>query len=184
MAKLAQVPAHRIKITLSGVKPPVWRRVVLPGAWPLSKVHDAIQIVMGWSASHLHEFEASGVRWGQPDPDWDTGEMRGEATARLYEVVPNVGDELVYTYDFGDDWRHTLVVEELLPPQRVATCLAGRGACPPEDCGGPWGYEELLQILSDPGHPEHQERTEWVGGSYDAKTFDAADANQCLSMLR
>ncbi len=182
--QIAQVPAYRIKITLNGVKPLVWRRVVLPGAWPLSKVHDAIQLVMGWTDSHLHEFEVGSVRWGRPDPGWGTGEVRREATGRLHEVVPAVGDKLLYTYDFGDDWRHTLLVEELLPPQRVATCSAGSGACPPEDCGGLWGYEELVQILADPGHPEHQERLEWVGGPYDPKAFDVADASQALSLLR
>lgn len=130
MAKIAQVPAYRIRITLNGVKPLVWRRVVLPGAWPLSKVHDAIQLVMGWTDSHLHEFEVGSVRWGRPDPGWGTGEVRREATGRLHEVVPAVGDKFLYTYDFGDDWPHTLLVEELLPPQRVATCSAGSGACP------------------------------------------------------
>lgn len=112
------------------------------------------------------------------------GEVRREATARLHEVVPAAGDKLAYTYDFGDDWRHVLLVEELLAPQSVAACLAGRGACPPEDCGGPWGYEELLTILADPQHPEHQERLDWVGGPLDPKAFDVAAANKALTMLR
>lgn len=184
MAKLAQVPAYRIKITLAGVKPPVWRRVVLPGTWHLGKVHDAVQRVMGWTDSHLHEFEAEGLSWGQPGQGWAMDEVRRETTARLHEVAPAVGAKLSYTYDFGDDWRHVLLVEELLAPQATAACLGGRRACPPEDCGGPWGYGTLLEILADPQHPEHEERLEWLGGPFDPNAFDAADANEALSRLR
>jgi len=143
MVKVAGVPAYRIEVSLLDVKPPIWRRVVVPGGWHLGKVHDVVQAAFGWTDSHLHEFERGERRWGMPDPDWDTGVQR-EATIRLYEIVPEVGDRLTYTYDFGDGWRHSLLLEELLPPQRAAVCLEGRRACPPEDCGGPCGYEELL----------------------------------------
>ncbi|CAN5280763.1 hypothetical protein BH24ACT9_BH24ACT9_18810 [soil metagenome] len=183
MAKLKHVPAYRIKITLTGVKPPVWRRVVLPGAWHLGKVHDAVQTAMGWTNSHLHEFDRDGLRWGQPDPDWDGAEVRREETARLHEVLPTLGDKITYTYDFGDDWRHVLLVEELLAPARTATCVAGRGACPPEDCGGPWGYAELLASLADPQHPEHRERLDWVGGPIDPEAFDPTQASEALRGL-
>ncbi len=183
VAKIARVPAYRIKITLTGVKPPVWRRVVLPGAWHLGRVHEAVQTAMGWTNSHLHEFEREGLRWGQPDPDWGSADVRREVTARLHEVLPAVGERITYTYDFGDDWRHVLLVEELLPPVRTATCLAGRGACPPEDSGGSWGYAELLAILADPQHPEHDERLDWAGGQIDPKLFDHAEVSEALRRL-
>lgn len=184
MSKLAQVPAYRVRITLSGVKPPVWRRLVLPGTWHLGKIHDAVQMSMGWSGGHLHEFTRGDKRWGQPAPDWDMGGgvLREELT-RLHEVVPAAGDQLTYTYDFGDDWRHVLVVEELLPPQRTATCMAGKGACPPEDCGGPWGYQNLLEAIDDPQHPEHAELLEWVGGPLDPEDFDLAATDEAVQSL-
>jgi len=180
MAKVADVPAYRIKVSLLDVKPPVWRRVVVPGSWHLGKVHDVVQAAFGWADSHLHEFERGGRRWGMPDPDWDTGVQR-EATIRLHEILPVVGDRLTYTYDFGDGWRHTLLVEELLAPQRAAGCLGGRRACPPEDCGGPWGYEELLAVIGDPTHPEHAERLEWLGGQIDPAAFDLAATDAAVS---
>jgi len=184
VSRLAQVPAYRVKVTLRDVKPPVWRRLVLPGFWHLGKVHAAVQASMGWSGGHLHEFTRGGQRWGQPDPGWDFGDgvLREERT-RLHEVVHAAGDRLAYTYDFGDDWRHVLVVEELLAPRRSATCLAGRGACPPDDCGGPWGYENLLQAINDPTHPEHTELLEWVGRPFDPKDFNLAAADEAVKSL-
>jgi len=127
VSRLAHVPAYRVKVTLRDVKPPVWRRLVLPGFWHLGKVHAAVQASMGWSGGPLHEFSSGGQRWGQPDPGWDFGEgvLREERT-RLHEVVHAAGDQLAYTYDFGDDWRHVLVVEELLAPQRSATCCQAK----------------------------------------------------------
>ena len=98
-------------------------------------------------------------------------------------MLTEVGDQLLYTYDFGDDWRHLLVVEELLPPATTATCLAGRRACPPEDCGGPGGYEELLRILADPDDPEHDDRLEWVGGPVDPVAFDVERTAAGLARL-
>lgn len=183
MAKLAHVPAYRIKIVLRDVRHPVWRRVVLPGGWHLGKVHDAVQLSMGWSDCHLHEFESGGERWGRSDPHWGMADVRREETARLHELVHEVGDRLSYTYDFGDGWRHWLLVEELLAPQRSAACLAGKGACPPEDCGGPWGYQELLAAIADPEHPEHAERLEWAGGPLDPKAFNLAAADEILRSL-
>jgi len=138
MSRVADVPAYRIKISLAGVKPPIWRRVVVPGSWHVGKVRHVVQAAFGWTDCHLHVFERGGRRWGMPVPGWDTGVQR-EATIRLHEIVGEVGDRLAYTYDFGDGWRHTLLVEGLLPPQSAAACLGGRRACPPEDCGGPWG---------------------------------------------
>jgi len=184
VSRLAQVTAYRVKVTLRDVKPPVWRRLVLPGLWHLGKVHAAVQASMGWSGGHLHEFTSGGQRWGQPDPGWDFADavLREERT-RLHEVVHAAGDQLAYTYDFGDDWRHVLVVEELLAPQRSATCLAGKGACPPDDCGGPWGYQNLLQAINDPTHPEHTELLEWVGRPFNPKDFNLAAADEAVKSL-
>ncbi len=186
MATLSEVPAIRLKITLVDVEPPVWRELVVPGGWHLGKLHEVIQVAMGWENAHLHEFAVGELRWGQPDPlgFGDGPEVRREVTARLYEVLAGVGGVLNYTYDFGDDWRHELIAVELLAPAVAATCLAGEGACPPEDCGGPWGYEELLAVLADPGHPEHADRLEWTGGTLDPTQFDVASVASMLGAMR
>jgi len=181
--KLAKTPSYQLKVTLRGVKPPVWRRVVVPGHWHLGRVHSVLQVAMGWSNAHLHEFEVDGVRFGEPDPDWDDGRVRREATARLHEVVPDVGARMDYTYDFGDDWRHSVVVEALGEPAQRATCVAGRRACPPEDCGGAWGYAEMLAAVDDPKHPDHEEYAEWLG-VFDPDAFDTAGIAGILSLIR
>ena len=183
VGKLASVPAYRITITLQDVTPQVWRRVVLPGQWHLGQVHLAVQTAMGWDNSHLHEFTASGLRYGVPDPTWGDNEVRRETTARLHEVVVGSGDSIAYWYDFGDDWHHDLVVEEVLPPQRHAQCLAGTGACPPEDCGGPWGYSDLVAALGDPAHPEREELMTWVPADFDPIAFDADGVDARLRSL-
>jgi len=185
MVKPSEVPAIRLNLTLVDVEPPVWREVVVPGAWHLGKLHEVIQVAMGWGDAHLHEFAAGELRWGQPDLGWgDTAEVRREVTARLHEVLAGVGAVLSYTYDFGDDWRHELTALELLPPAVTATCLAGEGACPPEDCGGPWGYQDLLAVLADPAHPEHADRLEWTGGTIDPTRFDVASVASILGAMR
>lgn len=179
MPKATKVPAYRVKISLHDVEPPVWRRVVLPGHWHLGVVHAAVQAAMGWDDSHLHQFEAGEVRYGPPTP---YGGVRPERTARLHEVVSDEGDSLLYWYDFGDDWYHDLVVEQVLPPQQHAQCLDGARACPPEDCGGPWGYADLLAALADPQHPQHDELRAW-GGGIDPEAFDAVQVDKLLRSL-
>ena len=112
---------------------------------------------------------------------------RGERAARLGQVVPGPGSALAYEYDFGDGWEHALVVEAVLPPEpgvRYPVCVGGKRACPPEDCGGPWGYGELLAAIGDPEHPAHADRLAWLGGPFDSEAFDVADANRRLAKQR
>lgn len=173
---------YQLKVTLHDVRPPVWRRVQVPGSITLSGLHAVIQTAMGWSDSHLHEFEVDGVRYGQPDPDWNMGDVRSEARVKLAEVVV-AGDRLRYTYDFGDDWRHNIVVEEVLstePSVALPRCVGGRRGCPPEDVGGPWGYAGFLEVYGDPAHPEHAELREWAGPYFAPAEFDADEVTRLL----
>lgn len=142
------LPAYQLKVTLLQVKPPVWRRLVLPGQWHLGRVHDAVQIAMGWEDMHLHVFRSGEREIGRPDGDL-MGDLEREQTARLADIVAGVGDRFDYWYDFGDDWIHRLVVEDVLPHAAAARCTGGRGACPPEDCGGPWRYAEMRHRVDD-----------------------------------
>jgi Plasmid pRiA4b ORF-3-like protein len=156
--------SYQLKISLRGAKPPIWRRVLVPAAISLADLHQIIQCAMGWQDSHLHLFEVGEERFGTPDPE-DLLELRDERRARLCDVAPQVGARVLYEYDFGDSWEHDIVVEkvfdEVIPE---AVCLAGRRACPPEDCGGIRGYERLLRVLADPADREHQRMLEWLGG--------------------
>jgi hypothetical protein len=177
--KVTKTPSYQLKVVLQDASPEVWRRVVVPGHWHLGQLHLVLQVAMGWTNSHLHEFEADGVRYGEPDLD-SGAEVRREATSRVHEVLPAVGARMLYTYDFGDDWRHELIVEQVGEPVQQASCLAGERACPPEDCGGTWGYAEMLEAVSDPAHPEHETYAEWLAEDFDAEAFDPAVANRVL----
>jgi hypothetical protein len=177
---------YQVKIGLRGAHPPIWRRLRLPATTTLAGLHDIIQTAFGWTDSHLHAFEAGGRRYSRPDFGLDEfEEFADESTVLLCEVADSVGARLRYTYDFGDSWEHDLLVEEILPPDRVrhAVCVAGRRAGPPEDCGGVWGYAELLDLLADPDHPEHAERLDWLGHEPDPAAFDKDAINRALSEI-
>jgi hypothetical protein len=176
----------QLKITLAGVRPPVWRRVLVPGEMSLAELHDVIQVAMGWTDSHLHEFEVGDVRYGTPDPDWDRDDVRDESRAKLVRVATKTNRLLRYTYDFGDDWRHDIAVEKVLAPEpgrRYPVCTGGRRACPPEDVGGPSGYPEFLQAIADPKHPDHEHWSEWIGDGFDPAGFDLATTDELLDRL-
>lgn len=182
-------PVYQLKVTLKGSRPPVWRRVLVAGDTRLSRLHDILQAAMGWQDGHLHEFQVGrGVRIGRRDPEWDApDEVMDERRVALSSLAPEVKDKFTYLYDFGDGWEHTILVEKILPPApatALPTCVGGKRACPPEDCGGVWGYAELLEVLADPGHPERAERVEWLGGQWDPEAFAAEDADRRLAPLR
>jgi hypothetical protein len=165
---------HQLKITLREVKPPVWRRIVVRSETWLSDLAPILEAAMGWESYHLHAFDVDGVRYGVPDPDWPMLEFIDDSEARLGEVLATVGAKMLYEYDFGDGWEHDVLVESISLPQRGVTypvCIAGRRACPPEDCGGPWGYADLLDVLRNPNHPEHVAMREWAGPDFDPSRF-------------
>ena len=172
----------QLKIQLREVRPPVWRRVLVPGDIDLAELHEVVQTVMGWTNSHLHEFETGAARYGVPDPDWDLDDVADESGVKLSQIVAE-GSRVRYAYDFGDGWQHDLIVEKVLSPQpglRYPCCLAGRRACPPEDVGGPWGYQDFLVAMNDPGHDEHELRLEWAGGRFDPAEFDPPAVDKAL----
>jgi hypothetical protein len=179
---------YQLKITLDGSKPPIWRRVQVPGSITLAKLHHVIQAAMGWYNCHLHQFIIGGTYYGVPDPDFDMPPMRNEKSVKLAQVVPGAKQKFAYEYDFGDSWLHRIVVEKILPPEegsRTPLCLAGKRACPPEDCGGiPGYYGFFLEAIRDPEHPEHDEMLDWIGGSFDPEAFDKEHVNWQLKSLR
>lgn len=173
----------QLKVTLLDTKPPIWRRVLVDGASTLDHLHEVIQAAFGWWNYHLHEFEVGRTRYGVPDPDEDWGEPPQDERRTRLDAIASEGSSFRYTYDFGDGWEHKVTVEQVLPVSSAPTlpaCIDGRRACPPEDCGGTWGYRELLEILADPTHPEHEERREWIGRPLDPEAFDPSQFEENL----
>jgi hypothetical protein len=176
---------HQLKVTLLGTKPPVWRRIQVASSINLRRLHDVIQEAMGWTQSHLYRFEVDGVEFGEPDPEFGMPIRSAKGTS-LRTIAPTVGARFDYEYDFGDSWEHRIVVEKVLPPEQGVAyprCTAGRRACPPEDCGGVWGYAEFLKAIRDPRHPEHTAMLAWVGGAFDPEAFDVQEVNTALANL-
>jgi len=172
---------YQIKITLERIHPPIWRRIQVPSDTTLQKLHDIIQIVMGWQDYHLHMFTIGDAVYGNPADD-EFGEMGtlDESRYKLRRLIDRAGQRFSYEYDFGDSWDHTLLVEKILPPEpgvHYPVCLKGQRACPPEDVGGSWGYENFLEAIGDPEHEEHEEYLTWVGGKYDPKAFSLEKVN-------
>ncbi|CAM3027189.1 plasmid pRiA4b ORF-3 family protein [Komagataeibacter xylinus] len=173
----------QIRVSIDDIEPAVWRRLVVPSEWNLEQLHLAIQAAFNWWNSHLHEFEIGGLRYGNAieaaegsaigDP-----QVFDERQVRLRDFR-NAGSAFTYVYDFGDDWRHTVEIEELLflesAPQH-ATCVDGARARPPEDVGGIPGYEQFLEVIGSPQSPEHRETKAWCGGHFDPEWFDLAIA--------
>ena len=181
---------YQLKVTLKDIKPPVWRRVQVPDC-TLGDLHEVIQIAMGWTDSHLHQFVVRGTSYGPPAPD-DFGfemdmEVEDEEGVLLSEVVK--GDRKVkfrYEYDFGDGWQHDIEFERVVerePRARYPRCVGGARACPPEDCGGPWGYADFLAAMADPRHEDHRDMKEWVGGRFDPEKFSVDAVNKELRQL-
>jgi Plasmid pRiA4b ORF-3-like protein len=159
-------PAHdvivQIKIKLLGVtKPPVWRRVQLRADTRLDQLHEILQAALGWENYHMHAFSFGEEQFGVPDPELGFSNQRRVTLGELTDL----GARFRYTYDFGDNWGHEILVEDVLDPNpdtHYPILVAAKGACPPEDCGGPWGYSDLKQVLADPSDEQHQEMLDWL----------------------
>ena len=169
---------YQIKVTLKGIKPPIWRRLLVPSSLNLYDFHFVLQVVMGWTNSHLHAFVCHGIIYSLPEPDADYAV--DETKVKLSSLLKKTGDKLRYDYDFGDNWEHDVVLEKILPythEQSLPVCLKGKRACPPEDCGGIWGYKELLQIISNPQHEDYEELMEWLQVEFDPEYVDIDEIN-------
>jgi Plasmid pRiA4b ORF-3-like protein len=167
----------RLKITLDDVKPAVLRRLEVPLDIRIDRLHLTIQAAMAWTNSHLHELRAGDVGWSTPYPDADwAGDFLDAREARLGDILEDIGTKtLKYLYDFGDGWEHTIKIERLTTPEPgmlYPRLIEVSGRCPPEDCGGPWGYAELIEAIKDPKHERHAELIEWIGDDFDPDAVD------------
>lgn len=187
----------QFKIQLKNISdPPVWRRLRVPGQFTFLRLHSAIQAAFGWVGYHLFQFSPKGYASfpviAIPSEDDDT-DFRDEpkldaAKIKLTELFTQPKQKFTYIYDFGDDWTHQITLEKITDEKLLrAECMAGSGACPPEDCGGPWGYANLKEILANNKHPEHNEMKEWSGlgpkEKWDAEAFDLEKTKKSVSRV-
>lgn len=162
----------QLKVTLLGTRPPIWRRLLVPADTTLPRMHRVLQIAMGWQDSHMHEFNVDARRPAKP-----------RSSACIGDVLTEIGNSLTYTYDLGDSWEHSVVLEKRFPGGADAerpVCLDGQQACPPEDCGGVPGYYDLLEVLQNPDDERYEEMREWVGEDFEAQAFSVDAVNRQL----
>jgi hypothetical protein len=178
---------YQIKVTLRDSKPPIWRLIQVRGDTRLDQMHAILQEVMGWDSYHLHQFIIFGDYYGEPHDDFDNIDMKDHRKYKLSDFLTEAGVKFVYEYDFGDSWEHILLLEKILSAEKdtqYPVCLKGKRACPPEDVGGIWGYENFLEAIADPEHEEHEDYLEWIGDDFDPEEFDLEEINQGLKYLK
>ena len=175
---------YQIQIALADFRPKIWRRILVQSDLPLSDFHLTIQIAMGWENAHLHQFIKNKTFYTERmEDDWTWNDLKNVdyKNLKISDLLIKVKDKIDYEYDFGDSWHHDIILEKILPQDsksKYPTCIDGQFACPPEDCGGIWGYKNLLEILNNPKHEEHDEYLEWIGGEFDPEAFDKDSINK------
>lgn len=179
------VSIYQVKVRLTGISPPIWRRFLVADETTLGILHHILQIVMGWDDYHVHRFVIGETEYGAPG--FMSAGMKNENMARLDKVVTGPGMKMYYEYDLGDHWIHEIIFEKSMPPEQgvdYPVCIEGERACPPEDCGSTMGYKHFIEVISNPEDPEYEEMLEWVGGPYDPEAFDLEEVNDVLRNLK
>ena len=176
---------YQLKVTLIGSKPPIWRRILVSNDITLDKFHLVLQIAMGWTNTHLHQFISNGLFYGIKDDAFGFDmDIEDEDKYKLNQLLKSEKDTIIYEYDFGDSWEHKVLLEKILPfntDNKLPCCIKGKRACPPEDCGGIWGFGDLIDMLNDSEHPEHESMLEWLGDEFNSEAFDIEQTNETLS---
>lgn len=175
----------QFKIQLMRIRPPIWRRVLVASDATLGDLHDVIQRSFGWLDYHLHQFFVNGIVYGAPNAQFDWTDLEDESDCELNVIFRRVKDHIRYEYDFGDSWQHKITLEKFLDfdeKQKLPFCLKAVRACPPEDCGGCYGYESMLEIIANSNHPEYENMTRWLSGRFtNAEYVDLNEINDRLS---
>jgi hypothetical protein len=176
----------QIQIALKDFKPKIWRRILIPSDVLLSDFHMIIQISMGWTNSHLHQFIKNRTYYSMRMVEDDLWEDMGSVDyekMKISDLLKKEEEKIVYEYDFGDSWEHDIILEKILPIDtdlKYPICLTGKMNCPPEDCGGVWGYAGMLKVLKDPNHEEYESYMEWLDEDFDPEYFNKNEVNEML----
>ncbi len=179
----------QLKVGLKDAKPPIWRRILVEENTTLTRLHEIIQITMGWTDRHLHMFIIDNTFYCPPgeENDWISPDSKNEENFTLRDLEGTIGHGFQYVYDFGDDWMHQVTLEKILPVkenQDYPVVLAGRRTGPPEDIGGIYGYMRALEILQDPGDEKYQELCEWFADDFDPALFRKAEITEINTILK
>ena len=177
----------QFKVTLIDIHPSIWRRILVPDC-SLEIFHLYLQTAFGWQNCHMHQFEISKKRYSTAMLGSDDLDFQDETKAILSKLLTKSlkPKPWVYVYDFGDGWRHEILFEGSPPPDpkaKAPVCLAGERACPPEDCGGPWNYDDFQAAITDRKHPRHEEIVEWIDPDFDPEAFDAKRATKAMRAI-
>jgi hypothetical protein len=173
-----------IRVKLRNFSPPIWRRIEVPYNFTLHQLHLTIQAAMGWDNYHLYAFRIGRTSYSIPSDEYPNDDIDSRKTGITDLVFMGQKPKMIYEYDFGDGWEHDVTIQKTLNPEQEVEyprCVSGKMACPPEDCGGVYGYVKLLEILNDPMHEEYKDMLEWVGGKFDPERFDLEEANERVS---
>jgi hypothetical protein len=184
-ARFREFTAVQVRISIDRIEPQIWRRLVVPSHFNLGELHLVLQAAFGWMNAHLHEFEIGGLRYGNEFLDIERADddprIFEETEVRLRDFTREPGTIFRYVYDMGDNWMHTVCLEKHLeedPAPKVARCVEGARARPPEDVGGPSGYQDFLEALLNQAHEEHRAMKRWAGGHFDPEWFDLELTNK------
>ena len=182
---MAKKEIYQLKVSLKNSKPKIWRRILVASDTELSDLHNILQITMGWTDSHLHQFIKDKKYYAEKmveDDFWDDDNNIDYKKLTVSSLLKREKDKMIYEYDFGDGWEHEILLEKIPPfdeAQSLPVCIGGKMSCPPEDCGGVWGYAEMLEILKDPEHPEYQNYLDWMGMEHlDPTEFSIDEVNE------
>lgn len=185
--KQSEPHIYQLYVELCDIAPAIWRRLQVPSWITLAKLHHVLQIAMGWTNSHLHQFDIAGKHYGIPDEDWPEMSPVDERHVILANCLGMTVTDFSYEYDFGDGWEHSVHVERILPVDDLSgslLCMGGANACPPEDVGGPPGYFDFVQAITDPSRPGRVEMLRWYGGAFDPARFDLNAVNASLHQVK
>jgi len=172
---------YQLKITLIDSNPKIWRQILVNPDTLLVDLHRIIQTIMGWTNSHLHQF-TDGINFYAPN-EFEIEESINSRTVKLNKILRQEKEGIFYEYDFGDGWEHVIVLEKIIDEDeknQIPRCLDGKRHCPPENCGGIWGYEDLLKIISNKKNEELKETMDWLGGKFDPDYFNLKEINKQL----
>ena len=174
-------PIYQIQVVLTNTKQKIWRRLLVNSDILLVDLHRIIQTAMGWTNSHLHLFN-DGLTDYAPK-EFEVEESRNSRTIKLNSILKKEKSKILYEYDFGDSWNHDIILEKIIKEEetgQIPRCIKGKRNCPPEDCGGTWGYNDLLLTISNPKHEDYESMMEWLGGNFDPEYFDIDEINNNL----
>lgn len=172
---------YQIQVVLNNTKPKIWRRLLVNSDTLLVDFHRIIQTTMGWTNSHLHRFYDGKTDYAPKE--FEIEDCKNSRTIKLNTILKKEKSKILYEYDFGDGWNHDIILEKIIRDEvieQIPRCIKGNGHCPPEDCGGPWGFNELLQVIANPKHEDYESMVEWIGEKFDPDYFDIEEINQNL----